>query len=156
MNIKYNITLSSQQKEQLKKLVKSGKENVRVVRRGRTLLKSNQKIASKQIAKEEGIDQNTVMRIKSRFVEGGLERALYDSPRTGQPVKIDAKAENHLVAIACSDPPEGRVRWTLELLRQKMINDGQVKEISTVSLLGHLQKRGIKPWLKKNVVRAKT
>lgn len=82
----------------------------------------------------------------------GLTRALYDAARPGQPPKLDDNAEAHLVAIACSDPPQGSDHWTLELLRQRMIQDGKVTDISTVALWKRLKKRGIKPWREKNVV----
>jgi transposase len=146
--MKYNIVLSSSQKKQLEKIVKSGSNNARVITRARVLLKSEQGIFAKQIAKEERINQNTIRYIKVRFARG-LESALYDAPRSGQPPKINEKAENHLVAIACSNPPEGRDRWTLKLLQEQMIKDGQVKTISTIALSEHLQKRHIKPRRKK-------
>jgi hypothetical protein len=81
-----------------------------------------------------------------------MDRALYDAARPGQAPKLDTKAEAHLVAIACTDPPEGSDHWTLELLQERMISDGKVDSISTVAIWKHLSKRGIKPWREKNVV----
>ena len=87
-------------------------------------------------------------------MQGGLDRALYDAPRTGQPRKLNDKGEAYLVALASSDPPEGRERWTLELLQKKMVEDKKVASISDVCILSYLSNRGIKPWREKNAVRA--
>jgi len=129
------------------------KNSARVIRRAQVLLKSEQGLSDKQIADELSLSTtSTVERIRYRFTEGGLERALYDAPRTGQPAKLTAKAEAYLIATACSNPPKGADHWTLELLQQKLIKDKKVKTISTVAIWKHLTNRGIKPWLEKNVV----
>jgi len=146
------IILSNQERNQLEEVTRKGKHSAREIKRARVLLKSEKGLADKTIAEEMEIATSTVERIRYRFIEGGIERALYDAPRPGQPEKLDDKAEAHLIAIACSDPPEGNSRWTLELLKKRMIKDKKVKTISTVAIWQHLRSRGIKPWLEKNVV----
>lgn len=148
---KHIITLSSQQKKQLQNITRSGKHNTRVITRARVLLKSAGGLTDKNIGKQEGIHYTTVERIRTRFCDKGLDRAIYDAPRSGYPPKLNEKAEAHLVAIACSDPPEGRDHWTLELLQKRMIRDRKVKNISTVALWKRLKERGIKPWREKNI-----
>ena len=108
------------------------------------------------IAQDVGTTARTVERIRARYAEGGIGRALCDAPRSGQPTKLDEQAEAHLVALACSDPPEGSDHWTLELLQKKMIEDKKVKEISTVTLWKRLTSRGIKPWREKNLVHSES
>lgn len=129
---------------------------MRVINRARVLLQSAQKKSTVTVAEIVGISNRTVERVRSRFSEKGLDAALYDLPRTGQPKKLDDKAEAHLVALACSNPPKGRAYWTLKLLQKQMIKDGKVKEISTVALWNRLTERSIKPWREKNVVRSES
>lgn len=151
---KHIVKLSDEQKISLEKITKKGSHNARVIKRAKILLKSAQGFKDKDIAILADTSKKTVERIRIRFTEEGIDRALYDAPRSGFPPKITDDAEAHLVAVACSAPPEGSSKWTLELLQQKMISDGKVESISTVALWKHLDNRGIKPWLEKNVVRS--
>lgn len=150
---KHIITLSNREELQLHDITRKGKHNVREIKRAHVLLKSFGGMKDKDIAENVGMTVRTIERIRARYTEGGINRALYDAPRPGQPRKLDDKAEAHLVATACSDPPKGSGHWTLELLQEKMIKDKKVKTISTVALWKHLTERGIKPWREKNVVR---
>ena len=149
---KHIITLSSRQKHHLQDITKKGKRNAHVITRTRVLLKSADGWKDTDIAEYAGVSVRTIENIRARYAQGGIDRALYDAPRPGQPPKLDQKGEAHLVAIACSDPPKGRDRWTLELLQKQMIQDKKVSNISTVALWRRLTKRGIKPWREKNVV----
>jgi transposase len=146
------IALTRSERDTLRTLLAKGRHNARELIRARVLLKSADGIAQIRIANDEDINRSTVKDVCNRFHEGGLDRALYDAPRSGQPSKLDDKAEAHLVALACSDAPDGRDHWTLELLRQQMIKDKKVKTISTVALWHRLKDRKIKPWREKNVV----
>lgn len=153
---KHIITLSKREKTILEEITSKGKNNARVIKRAHILLKADQKETDGTIAENLAVSKRTIQRIRTRFVTDGLENALYDAPRTGQPAKLNDKSEAHLIAIACSDPPKGRTRWTLELLQKQMIKDGKVKTISTVAIWSYLTNRGIKPWLEKNVVCSKS
>ena len=108
------------------------------------------------IAADVSLTVRTIERIRQRFTakDGGLERALHDLPRSGQPPVLDDVKEAKLVAIACSDAPEGYDRWTLSLLREKLIGDKVVNWISLDTIHRQLTDRGIKPWREKNVVRS--
>jgi transposase len=149
---KHIITLGSRKRQRLQNITRKGKHNVHVIKRAQILLQSASGTKDADIAQLVGVTTRTVENVRKRFVTDGIERALYDAPRTGQPPKLDEGAEAHLVAIACSDPPQGSDRWTLELLRERMIKDKKVKTISTVALWKRLNNRGIKPWREKNVV----
>ena len=72
----------------------------------------------------------TVERTRKRFVEGNLERALNESPRPGGKRKLDGHQEAYVVALACSDPPEGKKRWSMQLLADRLVEVGMVEEIS--------------------------
>ena len=146
------IYLSAEDRTRLRTMLRKGDEKARVTNRARILLALDQGTSTERVAYEAFVSTKTIGRMRERFDEGGLMRALYDLPRSGQPTKLDTKAEAHLVALACSDAPEGRDHWTLELLQKHMIKDKRVKSISTVALWHRLNKRKIKPWREKNVV----
>lgn len=146
------IILSNQEKNSLKEITRKGKHSARVIKRARVLLRSESGLTDREIADQTDSAISTVERIRYRFFKGGIEKALYDASRSGQPAKLNAKTEAHLIAIACSDPPQGRTHWTLELLQKQIIKDKKIKTISTVAIWKHLRNRGIKPWLEKNVV----
>ncbi len=154
-NQKHIVRLSPRERVQLQTITRKGKSNARVINRARILLESAKGKPAVTVAEIVGVSDRTVERIRSRFSEKGLP-ALYDAPRPGQPKKLDEAAEAHLVALACSDPPEGHDHWTLELLQKQMIEDRKVKTISTVALWNRLTERSIKPWREKNVVRTES
>lgn len=87
-----------------------------------------------------GVGLSTVERTRKRFVEGGLEHALTDLPRPGKARKVDGKQEALLVALACSDPPEGRERWTMQLLAGRLVELGVVDSISDETVRVMLKK----------------
>jgi transposase len=146
------VVLTAADRQKLRDITKKGKQSARVIARAKALLKSEQGSTDKAIASELETTIRTIENIRARFADGGLDRALYDAPRSGQPRKLDDKAEAHLVALACSDPPDGRDRWTLKLLQAQMVRDKKVKSISDVCILQYLQRRNLKPWREKNVV----
>lgn len=154
-NKKYIIQLSAQERAQLQHITRSGNRNARVFKRAQALLKSYEGLIDEDIASHVGLTSRSIMNIRQRYCQGGLERALHDASRPGQAPVLDNKKEARLIAIACSSPPEGSEHWTLELLQEKLLKDGVVDHISTVAIWYHLRDRGIKPWRKKNVVRAK-
>lgn len=152
---KHTMQLSKEELAHIQCIIRRGRQNTRVITRARILLLSHKGSSKDTIAAQLGVNRSTAQDVRDRFRQGGFNRALYDAPRPGQPPKLDDKKEAHLVAIACSDPPEGHVKWTLELLQEKLLKDGIVDHISTVAMWNHLNDRGIKPWREKNVVRAK-
>jgi len=149
---KHIVVLSRSQKQYLENFVRKGKHNARVLTRARVLLKSARGVTDEQIAKEEGVYRTTISRIRGRYITRGLQGALNDAPRTGQPKKLNEKSEKYLVALACTAPPEGADHWTLELLAKRMIKDKKVKSISSVAIMHYLHRNDLKPWREKNVV----
>lgn len=153
---KHIIQLSRKELAHIQSIIRRGKHNARVITRARILLLSHNSEGKDAIASRLGIGRSTVQRIRDQYREGGLDRALYDAPRPGQPPKITDEGEAHLVALATSSPPEGEEKWTLELLKERMIKDGKApKEITTVAIWKRLDRREIKPWREKNVVYSK-
>lgn len=128
---KYIVKLTPKERKSLLAVVGKGKNKASVIQRAHILLKSDEGKTDKTIADLMYISEDTVARIRQRFCESGLEVALSDLPHPGSESKLDDGQEAYLVALACSDPPEGYQRWTLELLTQQLIDDGIVDQIST-------------------------
>jgi len=89
--------------------------------------------------------QTTVERIRKRFVAAGLDFALSEKPRPGQPIKLDGNAEAYLVALACSKPPKGRNAWTMDLLAEQLIERCLVDNISDETVRLRLKKTRSNP-----------
>jgi transposase len=147
------LQLPEEERIKLTSITKKGQQNARTIYRAKTLLLTHEGKSKKDIASQLDIGQSTVQSIRDHYREGGIDRALYDNPRPGQPSKLTDKEEAFLIATACSAPPEGRDHWTMEML-QKELKTKKKKVLSTVAILKRFRKRGIKPWLEKNVVRA--
>ena len=154
--LKHIIQLSVRQKQKLEDITHKGKHGSCEIKRAQVLLKSSKGVKDKDIAKQVGVTVRTIERIRQRFCakDGGLDRALYDLPRSGQPPRLDDAKEAKLIAIACSNAPEGYDHWTLSLLQKKLIDDQIVSKISLDTIHRQLLTRGIKPWREKNVVRS--
>ncbi len=116
MNIRYRVTLTPEERQQLEALVGGGKGAVRKLKRAQILIAVDARPTDEAIARNVGVGTSTVYRTKQRFVEDGLELALNEASEPGSPRKLSASDEALLVAVACSRPPSGQARWTLELL----------------------------------------
>jgi len=117
---KYLVDLSPEEREELRQLVRRGKHSSRKVTRARILLLASDGSTDEQIVAALKTGFATVERTRKRFVEEGLG-CLTERARRGQAPKLTGKQEAHLVAIACSTPPTGRARWTLQLLADKVV-----------------------------------
>ena len=149
MNVRYRITLTSEEWAQLRAFVQGGKGPVRRLKRAQILLAAAAGSSDDAIAANVSVGTSTVYRTKRRFVEEGLEAALSEEPRPGAERKFEAKEEALLVAVACSDPPAGRARWTLALLADEMVRLTKHDSISSETIRRRLAEKELKPWLKK-------
>jgi transposase len=139
----YVVDLSEEEKAQLESLTKKGKTSARKLNRARVLLLANQGETDKAIAKAVGVGTSTVERIRKRFVtEGGMEQALNERPRPGGKRKLMGKQEAYLLALACSDPPQGKKHWTMQLLADRLIELEVVDSVSNETVRRTL-KRGL-------------
>lgn len=148
---KYIIKLSDSERKRLQMITRKGSHGARVIRRARILLASNAGVADAIIAAAVEVAVSTVQRIRERYHDNGLDRALHDAPRPGTPRVLSDKQEAYLVALACSDAPQGRIHWTIELLRERMIADGVTDRVAVGTIHARLTERNIKPWREKNV-----
>jgi transposase len=149
MNVRYRITLTTDEHEQLRTFVQGGKGAFRRLKRAQILLAAAGGSTDADIAANVAVGTATVYRTKRRFVEEGLDAALREEPRPGADRKLDAKEEALLIATACSAPPEGRARWTLELLAGEMVRLTPHQSLSSETIRRRLAENELKPWLKK-------
>jgi transposase len=136
---KYLVTLSDAEYTQLEHLLHSGTHATRKVTRARILLKAAQGEEDSAIASALSVGRATVERTRQRFVAEGLG-ALEERPRPGKHPKLDEKAAARLIAEACSAAPEGRQRWTLHLLAERVVALGLVESYSYESVRRVLKK----------------
>ena len=118
---KYRVELSGAQRDELRQMVSRGQMSARKVKRALALLGSDQGLTDEVVSNGLSVSTDTVRRARKRFAEEGLHSALNERPRPGQRHKLDGGQEAHLMAIACSDPPEGHTHWTLRLLAGKAV-----------------------------------
>ena len=143
------VSLTDEVRQQVQHLVQSGTRSVRVVRRALVLLKSDEGFTDEEIVEHVGCSDRMVRRVRKRFCTAGVERALYDAPRSGAPAAFTARQRQQVVALACSEPPEGRVRWTLQLLCRYAAKQGIVASVSKSEVALWLAEHDLKPWRKK-------
>jgi len=142
----YKVTLTGEEREYLKNLIKSGKYKNTKLRRAQILLGADESEGGKQMKDEEirksyDCGLRTVERLRERFVKDGFEIALNGKPRPVNKEKIlDGRVESHLLALRCSDVPAGNNSWTLRLLSEKMVELEYVEHISYESVRQILKK----------------
>ncbi len=146
---KYRVTLTAEERASLEQLIGRGKAAARKLAHARILLKADEGgegpgWTDGQIAEGLEVGLATVARVRQRFVDEGLEAALVPRPSPRLYArKLDGEGEAHLVALACATPPEGRKRWTLQLLADRMVAAGRVEELSYETVRRVLKKTSL-------------
>jgi transposase len=149
MNIRYRVELSEAERGELQAMLSGGRHAARKLKRAQILLAPDAGQSDEAIAASVAVSASTVRRTKRRFVEGNLERALSEEPRPGAARKLSGQEEALLVATACSSPPAGRARWTLELLAGAMVRLTQHVSLSRDTVRRRLAENELKPWREK-------
>ena len=140
MRIKYRVDLTQEEREQLVGLIGKGKHGARTLARARILLKADEGMSDEAVAAALNVGYATVGRVRQRFVEEGLDRALKEGPRPGAQPKLDERQCAHLIAVACSEAPEGHAHWTLRLLADKVVELGFTESYSHEAVRQTLKK----------------
>jgi len=148
MNIRYHDDLSEAERCELTGLLSGGKHSARKLKRAQILLAAASGAGDEEIATHVAVGGSTVYRTKRRFVESGLAAALSEEPRPGAERKLSGREEALLVATACSNPPIGRARWTLELLAGALVALTQHASLSRETVRRRLAENELKPWQK--------
>jgi transposase len=141
----YVVTLTEKERLYLLDLLKKGEVKARMVTRARILLLSAEGKTDQSIADVLKVNPQTVRHIRKRFAEEGLEAALQERPRPGGQPKLDSKQEAFLIALACSEPPEGREYWTMQLLANRLVELKIVESISDETVRRVLKKTTSSP-----------
>ena len=149
MNVRYIVALDASERQQLETLVAGGTGAVRRIKRAQILLATAAGRTDEQIASTVQVSLATVYRAKRRFVEDGMEHALSEDPRPGGKRKLSTTEEAMLVALACSSPPHGWGKWTLDLLADEMVRLTPHEQISRDTIGRRLDENDLKPWQRK-------
>jgi transposase len=145
MNKRHVVRLSDQERAELLALTRKGTQRARKCRRAQILLLADEGRTDAQIAVALHAGIATIERLRKRCVEAGLEAALNDKPRPGREPKLDGKQEAFLVALACSPPPAGRAKWTMQLLADQLVTLGLVDELSDETVRRRLKETTCSP-----------
>ena len=137
----YTVKLTDEQRDYLNSMLHKGISPARKLNRARILLLAEQDKEDKEIAKIVGVTKQTVSNIRKRFFHDGLESSLCDRPRPGAPLKLDAKGEAYAIATACSNPPEGRTCWTMQMIADKLVELQYADSISDDTIRLRLKKK---------------
>ena len=129
---------------------------MRVVLRALALQLLASGITAPQVAQTVPLTAKAIRGIAHRYIEGGLDRALYEKQRPGASPVLDASQKQRIIAMVCSDPPEGRARWTVRLIVQEAIKRKLVPDVGRETIRVLLESHDLKPWREKNVVRGRT
>ena len=150
MNIRYRIELTEEEREFLRALTAKGCQSARQIKRANILLMCDQGLYTDQaIAKSLSTSESTIYRTRQKFVEYGLDKALQEGQRPGGARLLNAASEATLIALACSEPPEGCARWTLSLLSERLVALTEVESASIETIRRRLKDNALKPWQKK-------
>ena len=142
---RYRVTLTDDERERLRELTRQGKAGARTIRRAQILLLADEGRGDGAIAGALHCGLSTVARTRQRLVEEGFEAALVDHARPGAAPKLSPKQQALTVALACTSPPEGRLRWTLQLLADRLVELEVVPDISDESIRRLLKKGASSP-----------
>jgi transposase len=146
---KYRVFLNGKKRSNLNRLVRAGTHKARTITRARILILSDESPrgksegmgkTDKEIMGVLGVSGRTVASTRQKYVEEGIEGALNEKPRPGRPPKLTGRDEAKLAVIACSEPPEGRARWSVRLLTDKLIELDIVDSISREAVRQYIKK----------------
>jgi transposase len=150
------IDVTSKDQKELTRLLAGGVQQVRVVLRAIALLQLAKRSSPPQIAKVIPLTAQAIRTIGHRYQKGGLEAALFEKQRPGAATVLDDSQKQRIIALVCSDPPEGRARWTVRLVVQEAVKRKLVPRVGRETIRILLLAHDLKPWREKNVVRART
>jgi transposase len=127
---KYIVELTPEERQELRQLTDKGTVKARTMKRAQILLKADEGWKDEAIMAAVDVSRPMVERVRQRFVQEGLQRALTDGPRPGAKRKLDGRGEAKLIALACSTPPDAQEHWALRLLADQLVELGVVTSIS--------------------------
>jgi len=143
MKTKNPVKLKAKERKLLEQIASKGSEKARKITRCRILMLAGEGKTDTWIMEALGVARNTIRQVRSRYVHEGLESAIEEQPRLGAPEKISGRQRAKITAMACSEPPEGRSRWTLRLIADRLVELEMVDEISHQTVKRILKKTNL-------------
>ena len=150
------IPVSSKDLKELHGLLSGGVQQVRVVLRALALLQLAKGVSAPRIAATIPLTPQAIRKVGHRYEQGGLERALYERQRPGAAKVLDDNQKQRLIAMVCSNPPEGRARWTVRLVAEEAVKRKLVPRVGRETIRILLLSHDLKPWREKNVGSGRT
>ncbi len=150
------IEVSPRDQKDLKRLLGGGVQPVRVVLRALALLQLAKGVSAPQIARVVPLTAQAIRKLGHRYQQEGLEGALYEKQRPGAAELLDNSQKQRIIAMVCSDPPEGRARWTVRLVAEEAVKRKLVPQVGRETIRILLLHHDFKPWREKNVVRGRS
>jgi putative transposase len=148
-----NFDVSEKDQLELRTLLKGGVQQVRVVLRALTLLQLAEHTGAPQIARVIPLTPQAIRRLGHRYQRAGLDGALYEKQRPGAAEVLDTNQKQRIIAMVCSNPPEGRARWTVRLVAEEAVKRRLAPRVGRETIRILLQHHDLRPWREKNVVR---
>jgi putative transposase len=148
-----HIDVSKKDREELRKVTKGGVQQVRVVLRALALLQLAEHTSAPQIARVIPLTPQAIRRLGHRYQLAGLDGALYEKQRPGASEILDTNQKQRIIAMVCSDPPEGQARWSVRLVAEEAVKRKLVPRIGRETIRILLLHHDLRPWREKNVVR---
>ena len=137
------VKLKPKEQKELRQLISKGSEKARKITRARILLLAHEGKTDTHIIENLKVARNTVRTVRSRYIQDGLEAAINEQPRSGAPKKFTGRQKAKITAIACSEPPEVRSRWTLRLIADKFVELKMADDISHQTVKRILKKTNL-------------
>jgi putative transposase len=147
-----SIEVAQKDQKALASMLRSGIQQVRVVLRALSLLQLANGVSPPRIASMIPLTPQAIRNVGRRYQKGGLDAALYERQRPGAAAVLDTSQKQRIIAMVCSDPPEGRARWTVRLVAQEAVKRKLVPRVGRETIRILLQDHDLKPWREKNVV----
>ena len=151
-----HIQLGKRDRKQITSMLKKGWESARVLRRALILRQLDRGQTTGQVASQVGVASKTVRAIARRYEEEGLESALYEKPRPGQPRRLDTGQSQRIIAMVCGPPPPGQARWSVRLTAEEAVKRRFAPKVGRETIRILLRSHDLKRWREKNVVRGGT
>ena len=149
------VRLPKRDREKLDEVLSGGIQNVRTVLRALALRHLHDGKAVSEVAANVRLTPKAVREIGRRYEDSGLEQALYDKRRPGAAALLEGSQKQRIIAMVCSDPPEGRARWTVRLVAEEAVKQRLVPRVGRETIRILLLHHDLKPWREKNVVRGR-
>ena len=150
------IDVTPKDQKELAKLLSGGVQQVRVVLRALALLQLAKGASAPRISQVVPLTSQAIRTMARRYQQGGLESALFEKQRPGAAAVLDDAQKQRIIAMVCSDPPQGRARWTVRRVAQEAVQRRLVPRVGRETVRILLLDHDLKPWREKNVVRGRS